>query len=132
MKNENQLGKVHIPIGDGLELDQFRLPRPDELLGGGEHLVTAAGLGVVEGGHGAAVVLDQLGHLGMRLVRYYLRSIKDLCTCRPSAPELSSIVVNRKSRISTALSTALGFTMNCCSLQISDASSWKGGRPGAK
>ena len=63
MKNENQLGKVHIPIGDGLELDQFGLPRPDELLGGGEHLVTAAGLGVVEGGHGAAVVLDQLGHL---------------------------------------------------------------------
>ena len=63
VKNENQLGKVHIPIGDGLELDQFRLPRPDELLGRGEHLVTAAGLGVVEGGHGAAVVLDQLGHL---------------------------------------------------------------------
>ena len=76
MKNENQLGKVHIPIGDGLELDQFRLPRPDELLGGGEHLVTAAGLGVVEGGHGAAVVLDQLGNLAIRRrVRYYLSSI---------------------------------------------------------
>ena len=63
VKNENQLGKVHISVGDWLELDQFRLPRPDELLGGGKHLVTAAGLGVVEGGHGAAVVLDQLGHL---------------------------------------------------------------------
>ena len=91
MKNENQLGKVHIPIGDWLELDQFRLPRPDELLGGGEHLVTAAGLGVVEGGHGAAVVLDQLGHLhrcdALDIIRARKRIYAPVVPRPPSSPQ---------------------------------------------
>ena len=53
--------------------------------------MTAAGLGVVEGGHGAAVVLDQLGHLhrcdALDIIRARKRIYAPVVPRPPSSPQ---------------------------------------------